>query len=78
MSTAIQQHLKESVLKTALYHLLRNREKSPERTARNMEELLHRFQPAAGNGLFTYENLLLLINNYSMEDCLNMIIDQLI
>ena len=55
MSTTIQQHLKESVLKTALYH-----------------------QPAAGNGLFTYENLLLLINNYSMEDCLNMIIDQLI
>ena len=43
MYATMQEHLRESVFKTALFHFLKNSKKSPERTARNIEELLNKF-----------------------------------
>ncbi len=76
MSVAIHKHIRESVLKTALLHQLKNGRKSPERTARNMEELLLKFNPGS-DGLFHYTDLLALIKNSSPEECLDIIIRKL-
>ena len=40
MSGTLHQHIRESVLKTALLHQLKNGQKAPERTARNLIEML--------------------------------------
>lgn len=76
MSTAIHKHIRESVLKTALLHQLRNGQKSPERTARNLEELLQKFSPISAE-LFSYSDLVALIKSCSWEECLDIIMHKL-
>ncbi|MDR0923389.1 MAG: hypothetical protein LBT06_14000 [Hungatella sp.] len=76
MSTTIHQHIRESVLKTALFHQLKNGQKSPERTARNLEELLDKFSPISAE-LFSYSDLVALIKNCSREECLDIIMHKL-
>lgn len=76
MSGTLHKHIRESVLKTALFHQLKNGQKAPERTARNLRELLLKFSPASSE-LFTYEELLIMIKNCSRDDCLNLIIQKL-
>ncbi|MDF2886388.1 MAG: hypothetical protein K0R23_773 [Lacrimispora sp.] len=76
MTGTLHKHIRESVLKTALLHQLKNGQKAPERTARNLRELLQKFNPASSE-LFTYDELLIMIKSYSRDDCLNLIIQKL-
>lgn len=76
MSAIIHKHIRESVLKTALVHQLKNGQKSLERTARNLEELLQRFSPKSGE-LFSYSDLVALIKSCSLEECLDIIMHKL-
>ncbi|HBD00872.1 MULTISPECIES: hypothetical protein [Clostridia] len=76
MSATIHKHIRESVLKTALLHQLRNGQKSPERTARNLEELLEKFNPLSAE-LFSYSDLVVLIKSCTMEECLDIIMHKL-
>ena len=76
MSTTIHKHIRESVLKTALLHQLRNGQTSPERTARNLEELLEKFSPIAAE-LFSYSDLVALIKSCTREECLDIIMHKL-
>lgn len=76
MSLTIHQHIRESVLKTALMRLLKNGQKSPERTARNIIELLVKFNPASAD-LFEYSSLSSLIKTTAWEECLDMILKKL-
>lgn len=76
MSAAIRKHIRESVLKTALLHQLKNGQRSPERTARNMEELLIKYSPAAA-GLIHYTDLLALVKSSSPDECLDKIMRKL-
>ncbi|MBE7721130.1 hypothetical protein [Lacrimispora indolis] len=76
MSAIIHKHIRESVLKTALLHQLRNGQKSPERTARNLEELLQKFNPISAE-LFSYSDLVSLIKSCSWEECLDIIMHKL-
>ena len=77
MSVTMQEHLRESVFKTALFHLLKNSKKSPERTARNIEELLLKFNPASGEWQLDYGELLQLIQTSSREECINYIMSKI-
>jgi hypothetical protein len=74
MSAIIHKRIRESVLKTALIHQLRNGKKSPERTTRNILELLLKFSP---NKLFHYDELLTLIKKSSPEECLEVIMQKI-
>ncbi len=76
MSAIIHKHIRESVLKTALFHQLKNGKKSPERTARNLEELLQKFNPISTE-LFSYSDLISLIKDCSWEECLDIIMNKL-
>lgn len=76
MSLTLHQHIRESVLKTALMRLLKNGRKSPERTARNILELLVKFNPAAAD-LFDYSGLSSLIKTTAWEECLDVILKKL-
>lgn len=76
MTVTIHKHIRESVLKTALLHQLRNGQKSPERAARNIEELLLKFSPCSME-LFHYTDLLALIKSCSREECLDIIMRKL-
>lgn len=76
MSAIIHKHIRESVLKTALLHQLRNGQKSPERTARNLEELMQKFNPMTAE-LVSYSDLVSLIKNCSLEECLDIIMHKL-
>lgn len=76
MSISLQEHIRESVLKTALFHMLKNGHKSPERTARNIEELLLKFNHGSGE-IFHASELLTLIKSQSPEECLNTIMNRL-
>lgn len=76
MSVTLHNHIRESVLKTALLHQLKNGQKSPERAARNMEELLLRFQPGSMEQ-FHYTDLLSMIKSCTLEECLNLIMKKL-
>ena len=77
MSASMQEHLKESVFKTALIHFLRNSKKSPERTARNIEELLVKFSPQETRKRPDYDELLRLIKTSSLEECISCIMNKL-
>lgn len=77
MAITMQEHLRESVLKTALLHLLRNSQKSPDRAARNIQELLLKFKPDAAAEYFNPEELLSLLKTCSREECLARIMDKL-
>ena len=76
MSMTIHKHIRESVLKTALLHQLKNGQKAPERTARNLIELLMKYNPAASE-LYTYDDLLSMIKRSSTEECLEFIMQKL-
>lgn len=76
MSLNMHQHIRESVLKTALVHLLKNGGKSPERTARNIQELLLKFNPDTETVL-SYLNLLSLVKSKPWEECLEIILKKL-
>jgi len=76
MSGTLHQHIRESVLKTALLHQLRNGQKAPERTARNLIEMLLKFSPISKE-LFTFNELLFMIKSCSREECLNLIMQKL-
>lgn len=76
MSLTIHQHIRKSVLKTALMRMLKNGQKSPERTARNVLELLVKFNPASAD-LFDYSSLSSLIKTTSREECLDIILKKL-
>lgn len=73
---SIHNHIRETVLKTALLHQLKNGQNSPERAARNVKELLQKFNPASPQ-LISYGDLLLLIKTCSKEECLDMIMQKL-
>lgn len=74
---SVESHLRESMLKTALIHLLRNQQKSPDRTARNIQEVLERFSQAGKNPMFDYEELLQVIKSVSREDCVDWIMKRI-
>ena len=76
MSATMQEHLRESMFKTALFHFLKNSKKSPERTARNIEELLNKFHPSPCECRIKYDELLQLIRTSSMEECISYIMDK--
>lgn len=76
MSVTVHKHIRESVLKTALFHQLRNGRKSPERTARNIEELLQKFSPGSME-LFHDAELPVLIKSCTTEECLDIIMKKL-
>ena len=74
---SVENHLRLAMLETALRHLLKNRKKSPERTARNMEELLQRFEQhhPAMQGMFPdYQELLSIILSSPDEECIGQIL----
>lgn len=74
---SLENHLRESMLKTALLHLLKNQKKSPDRAARNIQETLQRFNPRGQAAAYRYEELLEIIKSYSKEDCINWIMSHL-
>lgn len=74
---SLESHLRESMLKTALFHLLKNQRKSPDRAARNIQEMLLRFNPSGEAGAFQYDTLLQVINSCSEEDCISWIMNHL-
>ena len=74
MYANMQEHLRESVFKTALFHFLRNSKKSP---ARNIEELLNKFNTSPCECRMKYDELLQLIKTSSMEDCISYIMDKI-
>ena len=78
---SVENQLRLAMLKTALRHLLKNREKSPERTARNIEELLQRFEQLhpAVQGLFPdYQELLAILRSTPGEECIGQILCRII
>lgn len=77
MSASMQEHLKESVFKTALFHFLKNSKKSPERAARNIEELLIKFSPLLDERLPGYAELLQLIKTSTLEECISYIMNRI-
>lgn len=74
---SLESHLRESILRTALIHLLKNQKKSPARTARNIREMLLRFNPSGQADAYQYEDLLKAVNSCSKEDCMNWIMSHL-
>lgn len=74
---SLETHLRESMLKTALFHLLKNKKKSPDRAARNIQEMLLRFNPSGKAGAYQYDNLLRIITSCSKEDCISWIMNHL-
>lgn len=77
---SVENNLRLSMLKTALFHLLRNYKKSPDRTARNIEELLQiymQFHPNVQANLPDHNALLVLLETYSREKCLELILHYL-
>lgn len=74
---SVENNLRLSMLKTALFHQLKNHKKSPERTARNIEEILQLFakvDPDKQDGLPGHKELLDLLQTHSREDCLDLIL----
>ncbi|MBT9778663.1 hypothetical protein GPL15_19435 [Clostridium sp. MCC353] len=77
---SVENNLRLSMLKTALFHLLRNHKKSPERTARNIEEMLQiyvQFHPDPGTKLPGHNELLALLQTHSREECIDIILHRL-
>lgn len=74
---SLERHLRESMLRTTLLHLLKDQKRCPERTARNILEMLLRFNPSGQADSYQYENLLKAIGSRSKEDCVNWIMDHL-
>lgn len=77
---SVEDNLRLSMLKTALFHLLRNHKKSPERTARNIEELLQiyaQFHPDRKSNLPGHKELLDLLETHAREDCLDLLLHYL-
>lgn len=77
---SVENNLRLSMLKTALFHLLRNHKKSPERTARNIEELLQiyaQFHPNPEAVLPGHRELLELLQTHSREECIDVILHRL-
>ena len=74
---SLESHLRESMLKTALLHLLKNQKKSPDRAARNIQEMLLHFNPSGRAGAYQYDDLLNVITSCPKEDCINWIMNHL-
>lgn len=74
---SLERRLRESMLRTALLHLLKNQKKCPERTARNILEMLLRFNPSGQADSYHYKNLIKVIGSCSREDCINWIMNHL-
>ncbi len=75
MSITLRNHIRKSVLRTALLHQLKNGVNSPERAARNIEELLQFHSCSMGK--FQYTDLLAMIKSCTLEECLNIIMKKL-
>lgn len=74
---SVENNLRLSMLKTALLHLLKNCKKSPERTARNIEEMLQiyaQFHPNTVSDLPGHKELLELLQTHSREECIDIIL----
>ena len=74
---SLESHLRESVLRTALLHLMKNQNKSPERTARNIAELLSLMPNPPQKGCPQYEELLRAVQSYPGEEFLSWIMKRL-
>lgn len=68
---SVESHLRESMLKTALLHLLKHQKNSPDRTARNIQELLNRFPTDRFAASWSYEELLEIVKNGTRDECLD-------
>lgn len=74
---SVESHLRESMLRTALLHLLKHQNHSPERTARNIQELLKRFEPGRSDSPCSYEELLDIIKHGTREECLDFVMKRI-
>ena len=74
---SVESHLRESMLRTALLHLLKHQNNSPERVARNIQELLKRFDAGRSDSPCSYEELLDIIRHSSREECLDWVMHRI-
>lgn len=74
---SIENLLRKSMLKTALRHLLNHTGKTPDRTARNIRELLELFFSDDVPPSLSYDELLNMIMSHSSEECVSFIISRL-
>lgn len=76
---SLENRLRSAMLRTVLNHLLKNQEKSPERTARNIGEVLLKYsqlpQPA-DYAPIGYDELLDIIRSHSREDSIELILNR--
>lgn len=77
MSMSYEGRLRQSVLKTALAHQLKNMEKAPQRTVRNMREILEKFTGTVPGPAFTEEVLLKLVQEKPSQEVLDYILRNL-
>lgn len=75
---SVENHLKESILRTALFHLLKNQKKSPDRAARNILEVLLHYNPSGQAAAFQYEELRKVIASCPKEECVNWIMNHIL
>lgn len=74
---SVENHLRESILRTALFHLLKNQKKSPDRAARNIQEVLIHYNPSGQASAYHYQELLEAVRSYPREECVNWIMSHL-
>lgn len=74
---SVESHLRASMLKTALLHLLKHHKSSPERTARNIQELLSRFNTDRSGSPLSYEDLLGIVKRSTPEECLDWVMNRI-
>lgn len=74
---SVESHLRESMLRTALLHLLKHQNNSPERVARNIQELIKRFDTGHSRPSCPYAELLDIIRHGTREECLDWVMHRI-
>lgn len=68
---SLEKHIRETILKTALLHMLKNQSKSPERICRNIRELLSSIYPEAQEIRIEDDRLLHAIKALPIDQLIN-------
>lgn len=68
---SMESNLKRSLFKIAIASLLKNKDKAPERTARNIQELFCRLPDSALTAQLSQEQLIALLKEKDYNDCLD-------
>lgn len=74
---SLETHIRESVLKTALVHILKNQSKSPERICRNIRELLSSIYPEMKKIPFEDDRLLNAMKDMTLEELIHWLLAQI-